>query len=59
MEESGFLTHLFPRKKMTCQKYMPIIDNAGSYPNEEELKCGEIQVLFLTPNVISLLELTD
>jgi hypothetical protein len=36
-----------------------IIDNTPSYPNENELKSGEIGVFFLSPNVISLFQSVD
>lgn len=52
-------TKKYLKGKNLPPKALLILDNAGSHPNEEELKCGEIRALFLPPNVTSLVQPMD
>lgn len=41
------------------RKCILLLDNAPSHPSEEQLKSGEIRVMFLPPNVTSLIQPMD
>lgn len=52
-------TKKYLKEKNLPPKAILTLDNAGSHPDEEELKCGEIRALFLPPNVTSLIQPMD
>ena len=52
-------TKKYLKKKGLPSKAILTLDNAGSHPDKEELKCDGIRALFLSPNVASLIHPMD